>query len=491
MSKELLLVIESVANEKSVAREIIVEAMEHALAMATRKIHGADMDVRVEINQKTGEYKTFRRWTVISDDAEMENPDAQIMLSEAQKDDTSVNAGDVLEEEMPSIEFGRIAAQTARNVIMQKIRDAERDKLVQEFQGRVGELVLGTIKRVTRDFIVVDLGEHAEAIMPRTEAIPREIYKVGDRIRTYLKEAYRDQKGAQIILSRACPEMLIELMRLEVPEIAEEVIEIKKAVRDPGSRAKIAVKSYDNRIDPIGACIGMRGSRIQAVTNELGGERIDVIIYDDNPVQFVMNALAPAEILSIVMDEENRVMDIAVKEQQLSLAIGKGGQNVRMAGQLTGWRLNVMAENEVEEREKQELSTQKNTFMQALDIDEEVADLLIHEGFTSLEEIAYVSVQQLLEIGAFDEDTVMELRSRAKNALLTRALSNDPKANLNQDLLALDGMTEDLAVQLTERDIYTRDDLAEQAIDDLIDIPGMTEELAGKIIMAARAHWFE
>ena len=491
MSKELLLVIESVANEKNVDREVIVDTMEQALAMATRKIKGNDMDVRVSIDRKTGEYLTFRRWTVIADDAEMENPDAQILLSEAQKEDATVNAGEVLEEDMPSIEFGRIAAQTARNVIMQKIREAERDKLVQEFQGRIGELILGTVKRVTRDFIIIDLGEHAEAIMPRTEAIPREMYKVGDRIRAYLKEAFRDQRGAQIILSRACPEMLIELMRLEVPEIAEEVIEIKKAVRDPGNRAKVAVKSYDSRIDPVGACIGMRGSRIQAVTNELGGERIDVIVYDDNPVQFVMNALAPAEVVSIVMDEENRVMDIAVKEERLSLAIGKGGQNVKMAGQLTGWRLNVIAETEAEAKAEDEIAKQKQTLMNGLDVDEDVANLFIHEGFTTLEEIAYVPVQDLLELGAFDEETIMELRDRAKNALLARALSNDPKANLDKQVLVLEGMTEALAVTLAERGIHSRDDLAEQAIDDIIDIEGMDEELAGKIIMAARAHWFE
>ncbi len=488
-AKEILLVIESVANEKNIDREIIFQAMEEALATATRKIHNMDWDVRVEIDRKHGDYKTFRRWTVVADDVVMENPEAQIRLMDAE--DATVEVGNVLEEEMPSIEFGRIAAQTARNVIMQKIREAERDKLVEEFQGRVGELLLGTIKRVTRDFIVIDLGEHAEGFMPRMEAIPREIYKVGDRIRVYLKEAYRDQKGAQIIMSRACPEMLIELMRLEVPEVAEEVIEIKKAVRDPGNRAKIAVKTYDTRIDPVGACIGMRGSRIQAVTNELAGERIDVVVYDDNPVQFVMNALAPAEIVSVVMDEENRVMDVAVKEEQLSLAIGKGGQNVRMAGQLTGWRLNVMAENEIEAGNGASMLSQKEVLMQGLDIDEDVANLLMQEGFTTLEEIAYVPIEELLAIGAFDEDTINELRERAKNALLARALSSDPRASLDKEVLALEGITEELALVLAERGIHSRDDLAEQAIDDIIDLPGMNEALAGKIIMAARAHWFE
>jgi N utilization substance protein A len=457
MSKELLLVVEAVANEKDMSRDIIFDAMEQALAMATKKKQGIEMDVRVDLNRKTGEYESYRRWLVVADDQELEDPLTQMHLSEAQEKQAKAVVGEVIEELIPSIEFGRIAAQTARNVIMQKIREAERDKLVALFQGRIGELIFATVKRVTRDLIVVDLGEHAEGIMPRTEMVPREVYKVGDRVRAYLKEVSVDSRGHQIILSRTCPEMLIELMRLEIPEVAEQVIEIKKAVRDPGMRAKVAVKTYDSRVDPVGACVGMRGSRIQAVTNELAGERIDVIVFDDNPVQFVINALAPAEIVSVVMDEENHVMDVVVPEDQLSLAIGRGGQNVRLAGQLTGWRLNVMAENDAAAASLNNTDQQRQELIDALGIDEEVADLFIAEGFVSLEEIAYVPVQELLDL----------------------------------QILELDGMTESLATQLFERDITTREELAEQAVDDLMDIPSMTEALAGKIIMAARQHWFE
>jgi len=492
MSKELLLVAETVANEKLMSQDVIFDALEQALAMATKRLNNMDWDVRVSIDRKSGEYKTFRSWLVVADDAEIVNPEAEIHLKEALFEHKDIEVGNVLEEEMPSIEFGRIAAQTAKNVIMQKIREAERDKMVEEFKERVGDLITTTVKRVTRDNIILDLGDNAEGIMPRTEILPREIYKVGDRVRCYLKEVFKDQRGAHILLSRACPEMLVELLRLEVPEIAEEVIEVKRAVRDPGQRAKIAVKTNDGRIDPVGACVGMRGSRIQAVTNELGGERIDVVVYDDNPVQFVINALAPAEVVSIVMDEEGHSMDVAINEGQLSLAIGKGGQNVRLASQLTGWRLNVMAEAEAEAKTEAELNTQREILISELGIDEEAANLLINEGFASLEEIAYVPVNELISLGAFDEEVVMELRDRAKNALLARALegigsgTEQPAA----DLLALDGMTQELAEQLARQGITNAELLAEQAIDDLIDIPGMTEELAGKIIMAARAPWF-
>ncbi len=491
MSKELLLVVEAVANEKDVDREIIFEAMEQALAMATKKRHGVEMDVRVDLNRKTGEYLSYRRWLVLEDEQELEDALTQIHFTEARQNHANAEVGQHVEELIPSIEFGRIAAQTARNVIMQKIREAERDKLVALFKGRIGELIFASVKRVTRDLIVVDLGEHAEGIMPRTEMIPREVYKVGDRVRAYLKEVSVDQRGHQIILSRTCPEMLIELMRLEIPEVSEQVIEIKKAVRDPGMRAKVAVKTYDSRVDPVGACVGMRGSRIQAVTNELAGERIDVIVFDDNPVQFVINALAPAEIVSVMMDEENHVMDVAVPEDQLSLAIGRGGQNVRLAGQLTGWRLNVMAENDAAVSAQNNTEQQRQVLIDALDIDEDVADLFIAEGFVSLEEIAYVPVQELLDLQVFDEEVIMELRDRAKNALLARALTGGAPATLDPQILELDGMTQDVATQLFERDISTREELAEQAVDDLMDIPNMTEELAGKIIMAARQHWFE
>ena len=492
MSKELLLVAETVANEKLMSQDVIFDALEQALAMATRKLNHMDWDVRVSLDRKTGDYKTFRRWVILADDAEMLNPEAEIYLKDALEEDKDIEVANVLEEEMPSIEFGRIAAQTAKNVVIQKMRDAERDKMVQEFQGRIGDLVNTTVKRVTRDSIILDLGDHAEGMMPRTEVLPREIYKVGDRVRCYLKEVFKDVRGAHILLSRACPEMLVELLRLEVPEIAEEVIQVKRAVRDPGMRAKIAVKTNDGRIDPVGACVGMRGSRIQAVTNELGGERIDVVVYDDNPVQFVINALAPAEVVSIVMDEEAHSMEVAVHEDQLSLAIGKGGQNVRLASQLTGWRLNVMAETEAEEKAESELNMQRQILTNELGIDEDAANLLINEGFASLEEIAYVPVKELLDLGAFDEEVVMELRDRAKNALLARALSgNVNAAKPAADLLALDGMTPELAEQLAKMSICSAEDLAEQSVDELMDIPGMSVELAGKIIMAARAPWFE
>jgi N utilization substance protein A len=492
MSKELLLVVEGVANEKGVDRVIIFEAMEAALAMATRKKSGIDIDVRVDIDRKTGEYRTFKRWTVVADKDSMLNPDAEITLAEAHEEDSSLEVGDIIEEEMPSIEFGRIAAQTAKQVIVQKVREAEREKVVAEYQSRLGTLINGTIKRVTRDFISIDLGENAEGTIPRPEAIPREALRVGDRVKAYLKEVARDNRGPQLLLSRACPEMLIELFKLEVPEIAEEVIEVKGAARDPGSRAKIAVKTNDRRIDPVGACVGMRGSRVQAISNELAGERVDIVLFDDNPAQFVINAMSPAEVVAIVMDEDNHTMDVAVKEEQLSQAIGKNGQNVRLASQLTGWRLNVMAENEAQEKQDNESQALLELFMQHLEIDQDVAELLINEGFTSLEEIAYVPAQELLEVSGFDEEIVNELRERAKNALLAQALSgNAKKATPAADLLNMEGMTEVIAVRLAENGITTMDELAEQAVDDLIGIEGIDEKKAAELIMTARAPWFE
>ncbi|MDF2939813.1 MAG: nusA [Gammaproteobacteria bacterium] len=492
MSKELLLVVEGVANEKGVDREIIFEAMEAALAMATRKKNGTDIDVRVDIDRKTGEYRTFKRWAVVENKEAILNPDAEITLSEAQEEDSSLEVGDIIEEEMPSIEFGRIAAQTAKQVIVQKVREAEREKVVSEYQSRLGTLINGTIKRVTRDFISIDLGENAEGVIPRAESIPREALRVGDRVKAYLKEVARDTRGPQLLLSRACPEMLIELFKLEVPEIAEEVIEVKGAARDPGSRAKIAVKTNDRRIDPVGACVGMRGSRVQAISNELGGERVDIVLFDDNPAQFVINAMSPAEVVSIVMDEDNHTMDVAVKEEQLSQAIGKNGQNVRLASQLTSWRLNVMAETEAQEKQDSESQALLELFMQSLEIDQDVAELLISEGFTSLEEIAYVPTQELLEVGGFDEEIVNELRERAKNALLAQALSgNTKKAAPAADLLGMEGMTEVIAQRLAENGITTMDELAEQAVDDLHGIEGIDEKKAAELIMTARAPWFK
>lgn len=492
MSKELLLVVEAVSNEKGVDREVIFEAMEAALAMATRKRHGGEMDVRVSIDRKSGKYDTFRRWTVVEDDAEVESEEAVLTVEEAQTKKKNAKLGDIIEEPMQSIEFGRIAAQTAKQVIVQKVREAEREKMLSAYSKRVGELILGTVKRVTRDFIALDLGENAEGIMPRTEAIPREAFRVGDKVRAYLKEINRDMRGPQLLLSRACPEMLIELFKLEVPEIAEEVIQITSAARDPGSRAKIAVKTNDGRIDPVGACVGMRGARVQAVSNELGGERVDIVLWDDNPAQFVVNAMSPAEVVSIVIDEDTHTMEIAVKEDQLSQAIGKSGQNVRLASQLTGWRLNVMAESEAQAKQENESQALKEMFIQYLEVDEELAAALLEEGFSSIEEIAYVPMQEMISSGVFDEELVETLRERAKNALLTQALTGKPlmKSKPAADLLNMAGMTSDLAQQLAERGIATMEDLAEQAIDDLLGIEGLDEKKAGELIMTARAPWF-
>ena len=495
MSKELLLVVEAVSNEKGVDRTVIFDAMEAALAMATRKRYGEDenMDIRVAIDRKTGKYDTYRRWTVIADEAEMENPAAQIALTEAKKKKAKAQVGDVLEEDVASIEFGRIAAQTAKQVIVQKVREAEKEKMLSAFSSRLGELVNGTVKRVTRDVIILDLGENAEGIMPRTESIPREAFRVGDKVRAYLKEIQRDQRGPQLILSRACPEMLIELFKLEVPEISEEVIQIKSAARDPGSRAKIAVKTNDGRIDPVGACVGMRGARVQAVSNELGGERVDIVLWDDNSAQFVINAMAPAEVVSIVMDEDTHTMEVAVKEDQLSQAIGKSGQNVRLASQLTGWRLNVMAESEAQAKQQNEAQGLIEMFVQHLEVDQELAQALLEEGFTTLEEVAYVPMQEVLASGVFDEATVVELRERAKNALLTQALTGKSlvKSKPAADLLEMTGMTNEIANRLAEIGIVTMEDLAEQAVDDLLEVEGLDEKKAAELIMTAREPWFK
>jgi N utilization substance protein A len=429
---------------------------------------------------------------VVEDDAEVENEDAVLTVTEAQAKKKGAKAGDVIEESMESIEFGRIAAQTAKQVIVQKVREAEREKMLAAYSDRVGELILGTVKRATRDFMILDLGENAEGIIPRNEMIPREAFRVGDKVRACLKEINRDGRGPQLILSRACPEMLIELFKLEVPEIAEEVIQIKSAARDPGSRAKIAVKTNDGRIDPVGACVGMRGARVQAVSNELGGERVDIVLWDDNPAQFVVNAMSPAEVVSIVVDEDTHAMEVAVKEDQLSQAIGKSGQNVRLASQLTGWRLNVMAESEAQAKQENEAQELLELFVKHLEVDEELAAALIEEGFSSIEEIAYVPMQEMLASGIFDEELVSALRERAKNALLTQALTGKPlvKKKPAADLLNMRGMTEQLANKLAEHGITTMEELAEQSIDDLLEVEGINEKQAGDLIMTAREPWF-
>jgi len=493
MSKEMILMIEAVANEKSVDKEIIFDAMEQALAMATRKKHPGEQDFRVAINRKTGDYDTFRCWTVIDGDQELENADAQITLTQARQEDKHLNIGDIIETPVPSIEFGRISAQAAKQVITQKVREAERENMVKVYESKIGTLISGQVKRVTREVIIVDLGNHAEAVMPRSVTISREIFRVSDRIRGYLKEIRRDSRGPQLIMSRACPELVRELFRLEVPEIAEDVIEIKSAARDPGSRAKIAVKTNDGRIDPVGACVGMRGSRVQAVTNELNGERVDIVSWDDHPAQFVINAMSPAEVVSIVIDEDSHTMDIAVNEDQLSQAIGRNGQNVKLASQLTGWRLNVMSENEAMEKQENELNQQLQRFVAHLEIDQTLAASLLEEGFTSVEEIAYVPREEMLNIEGIDENLADELRERAKNALLTLALSGE-EIGPNRPtyaLLNMEGITRMIAHRLAEIGVTTPDELAEQSVDELVEVEGIDAVKAAELIMIARKPWFE
>ena len=493
MNKEILMVVDAVSNEKGVDKEIIFEAIEAALASATKKKHGGEIDCRVAIDRETGDYETFRRWEVIDDEDEnFESPERQILYSYAQLKQPGIQVGEYIEEPMESVEFGRIAAQTAKQVIVQKVREAERAQVVEAYKDRVGELVNGIVKRVERGNVYLDLGSNAEAIITRDHIIPRESVRPGDRLRGYLMEVRSEPRGPQLFVSRVIPEFLIELFKLEVPEVGQGVIEILGAARDPGLRAKIAVKSNDPRIDPVGACVGMRGSRVQAVSNELAGERIDIILWDEDPARFVINAMSPAEVLSIVVDEEKHSMDLAVAEE-LSQAIGTRGQNIRLASQLTGWELNVMTLEEAERKSEEEAQALQQMFMEQLDVDEEVAAILVQEGFSTIEEVAYVPTQELLEVEEFDEEIVKELRGRARDVLLTRAIAMEEKLGENQpaeDLLALEGMDEELAVELASRGIVTQEDLAEQAVDDLMEIEGMDEERAAALIMAARAPWF-
>lgn len=493
MSKEILLVVDSVSNEKGVSQDIIFEALELALATATKKRYTEEVDLRVSIDQSTGEYETFRRWAVVPDDAEIEMPAAQLTLTEAHEKDPNLQVGDFYEVPVESVEFGRIAAQTAKQVIVQKVREAERAQVVEAYRPRVGELVNGQVKKVTRDAVIVDLGNNAEAVLPREEWIPRETFRVGDRLRALLSEVRPEARGPQLVMSRTSAAMLIELFKIEVPEIADGVIEILAAARDPGSRAKIAVKTNDGRIDPIGACVGMRGSRVQAVSGELGNERIDIVLWDDNVAQLAINAMAPAEVVSIVVDEESRSMDIAVAEDNLAQAIGRGGQNVKLASELTGWELNIMTVQEAESKHEQEASAIIVGFMNQLDVDEDVATVLVEEGFTTLEEIAYVPIEEMIAIEGFDEDIVEELRNRAKSALTTQELANEETLDNVEpadDLLNMEGMDTRLAYQLARHGIITMEDLAEQAVDDLLELEEMDEHRAAELIMAARAPWF-
>ncbi len=494
MSKEILLVVDSVSNEKALPRESIFEAMETALETATKKKNNGDISVRVAINRTTGEYETFRRWLIIDDEAEMENPYAEITLSAAKMDNADCEIGQYVEDQIESVSFDRVTTQTAKQVIVQKIREAERALIVEAYQEQLGELVTGVVKKSSRESVIIDLGNNAEAIIYREDMLPRESFRPGDRVRGVLYDIKPEARGAQLFVSRTKPEMLIELFRVEVPEIGEEMLEIKGAARDPGSRAKISVKSNDKRIDPVGACVGMRGSRVQAVSGELGGERVDIVLYDDNPAQYVINAMSPAEVASIIVDEDKRTMDIAVEEGNLAMAIGRNGQNIRLASQLTGWELNVMTVTDMNEKHQAENDKVIQLFTDKLDIDEDFAGVLADEGFTSLEEIAYVPAAELLDIDGFDEDIVEALRTRAKEAITIQALASEESLEGSEpaeDLLALEGLERHLAYVLASRGVITLEDLAEQGIDDISDIPELDEAKAGELIMAARnICWF-
>lgn len=491
MSKELLLVMEAVANEKGVDRQVIIQAMELALASAAKKrYHDEDISIRVAINPKDGTYETFRRWEVVADDVVMESPDRMIRLMDAVDEMEGAEVGDFVEQPVENPEFGRIAAQAAKQVIVQRVREAERALVLEQWNDRVGELVSGVVKRAERGNVYVDLGGNAEAIIPKDKAIPRDVLRPGDRVRGYLAETRAETRGPQLIISRIAPEFMIELFRLEVPEVGQGLVEIKGAARDPGDRAKIAVLAHDHRTDPIGACIGMRGSRVQAVSNELNGERVDIVLWSDNPAQFVINAMAPAEVQSIIVDEDKHSMDIAVAEDKLAQAIGKGGQNVRLASRLTGWQLNVMTQDQVSAKSEAEQAAARAVFVEKLEVDDEIAGILVSEGFNTVEEIAYVPAAELLAVEGFDEDIVEELRARARDALLNEALAAEEEIEGHKptdDLLAMDGMSESIAYALAERGVSTPDDLAELAADEISDIEDMGMERASAFILAARA----
>jgi len=495
MNKEILMVVDVVSNEKGVSKDIIFEAIEAALASATKKRHREDIEVRVAIDVETGDYETFRCWEVVDDDIDpLEFPPRQIRLEDARNNQADIEIGSFVEEPMKSVEFGRIAAQTAKQVIVQKVREAERNKVLENYEDRVGEMVSGVVKRVERGNVIMDLGNNAEALILREEMISREAVRPGDRLRAYLKEVRPENRGPQLFLSRTVPELLIELFKIEVPEINEGMIEIINGARDPGSRAKIAVQARDPRIDPIGACVGMRGSRVQAVSNELAGERVDIILWDENAAQFVINAMAPAEISSILVDEDSHSMDVAVAEENLSQAIGRGGQNVKLASELSQWELNIMSVEQAEEKTESEAQVLQKLFMEHLDVDEEISNILVQEGFSSIEEVAYVPENEIKDIEEFDEGLVDELRNRARDVLLTRAIASEEiltKVDPAEDLLAMEGMDEALAYELAGRGVVTMEDLAEQSVDELMGIENLDEERAGKLIMTARIPWFE
>ncbi|ORT49183.1 transcription elongation factor NusA [Vibrio sp. qd031] len=490
-NKEILAVVEAVSNEKAVPRESIFEALEIALATATKKKYEMEVEVRVAIDRKTGDFDTFRRWEVVE---EVEFPTKQTSLEAAKYEDESLEIGDYVEDDIDSVKFDRIATQTAKQVIVQKVREAERAQIVGQFIDNEGELLTGAVKKVNRDTVILDLGNNAEAVILRDDQLPRENFRSGDRVRGLLYKVDPEARGFQLFMTRSKPEMLTELFRIEVPEIGEDLIELKGAARDPGSRAKIAVKTNDKRIDPVGACVGMRGARVQAVSGELGGERIDIVLWDDNPAQFVINAMAPADVASIIVDEDTNSMDIAVEADNLAQAIGRAGQNVRLASQLTGWELNVMTVEDLEKKHQEESQESIESFMKHLDIEQDFAELLVEEGFSTLEEVAYVPVAELLEVNGLDEDLVEELRGRAKDALTTLALAQEESfegLEPAEDLLGLEGLERELAFKLAAKGVVTLEDLADQGVDELEDIEGLTEERAGELIMAARnICWF-
>ena len=489
MSRELLMLVDALAREKNVEKDIVFGALELALASATKKRFKDDVDVRVEIDRETGEYKSFRRWQIVTDN-DHEIPAQQIALTDAHERDPNLQINDFVEEPLEPVEFGRIGAQTAKQVILQKIRDAEREQILNDFLQRKEFIVTGAIKRMERGNAIIESGR-IEAALPKDQMIPKENLRIGDRVRAFLLKVDRNNRGPQLILSRTVPEFLIKLFEMEVPEIEEDLLEIKAAARDPGSRAKIAVKSNDPRIDPIGTCVGMRGSRVQAVTAELAGERVDITLWSPDPAQFVINALAPAEVSKITVDEESHSMDVVVDEENLAQAIGRNGQNVRLASELSGWELNIMTEEESLKKNEVESATVRKLFMERLDVDEELAGILIQEGFTTLEEVAYVPINEMLEIESFDEDTVNELRSRARNALLVEAIASEEHVeNVASDLLTLEGMDNETARVLAAKGVTTQEDLADLAVDDLVELTGIDAERAKQLIMTARAPWF-
>ena len=490
MSREILLLVDVLAREKNVSKDIVFGALELALASATKKRIDDEADVRVVVDRETGDFETFRRWEIVAD-ADFINEVQHIPLSEAQKQDPEVEIGDYLEEALEPIDFGRIGAQAAKQVILQKIRDAERDQILNDFLERKEHLVTGTIKRMERGNAIIEAGK-IEAVLPRDQMIPRENLRVGDRVKAFLLRIDRAARGPQLILSRTAPEFIIKLFEMEVPEVDDGLLEIKAAARDPGMRAKIAVKSNDQRVDPIGTCVGMRGMRVTAVTNELAGERVDIVLWSPDPAQFVVGALAPAEVISVVVDEDRHSMDVVVDEDNLAIAIGRGGQNVRLASEMTGWTINLMTEEESQTRVEAESAAIRVLFMEKLDVDEEVANILISEGFSTLEEVAYVPMHEMLEIEAFDEATVQELRDRARNVLLTEAIVTEEQlGQVAEDMLSLDGMDKALAGKLASNGVKTRDDLADLAVDELTEMTGIDADRAKQLITTARAHWFE